>query len=126
MVSTNFWSFAERSCRPPIYGEWNDDTVHGSYYTYTFDVCTVRDLLERLPEMLDEDVYLHRTFLESLNTVLLASANKRQTYNDYNGVQGSDFVHVVYDGDEPQAVVYHGATINDQLVEADHKRYNLQ
>ena len=85
-----------------------------------------KELPTRLPEMLDEDVYLHRNFLRSLNETLIASANRRERMDDdYNGVQGTDFVHVVYDGDEPQAVVYHGETIKDQLVEADHKRYNL-
>lgn len=126
MTSTNFWSFAQKPSPPPIYGQWNDDTVHGSYYTYTFDICTIHDLLTRLPEFLDEEIALHDDFLVSLNTALRESAlhhSKRGT--EYSSAQGKDFVHIVYDGDEPQAVVYHGETINDQLVEADHKRYNF-
>jgi hypothetical protein len=124
MPATNFWSFAEKpNTQPPIYRDM--DNCYN--YNRTFDVCTIHDLLTRLPEMLDERVSLHANFILSLNKALRTSSiqHDKKEYG-YDAVQGTDFVHVVYEGDEPQEVVYHGETINDQLVEADHKRYNLQ
>lgn len=123
MTLDSFWDFAKPpSTKPPVYR----DTDNCYNYNRTFDVCTIKGLLERLPEMLEEDVCLHRTFVESVEIALVDSITRNWSNGDYDGVQGTDFVHVVYDGDEPQKVVYHGKDINMQLVEADHKRYNLE
>ena len=121
MTSANFWSFAEKpNTKPPLYR----DTDNCYNYNRTFDICTIHDLLTRLPEMLDEEVCLTTDFLHSCFLAVSQSHEQNQWANGCDGVQGTDFVHVVYDGDEPQAVVYHGETINDQLVEADHRRFN--
>jgi hypothetical protein len=79
-----------------------------------------------LPEFLDEEVAIIPDFIDSLWDALIKCTNTRYELEQDDSLTGGHFVHVVYDGDEPQAVVYHGETINDQLVEADHKRYNLQ
>jgi hypothetical protein len=122
MTSTNFWSFAEKpNTQPPVYRDM--DNCYN--YNRTFDVCTIHDLLTRLPEFLDEEVCLHYDFILALTTVLMTSVIQHDKKEGHYAVQGTDFVHVVYHGDEPQTVVYHGETINDQLVLADHKRYNL-
>jgi len=119
----NFWSFADKPSRPPIYRDCDSDTIYN--YNRTFDICTIHDLLTRLPEFLDEEVAILPSFAYSISDALIASIITNEHQCGYRDVSGDHFVHVVYDGDEPQAVVWHGETINHQLIEADHKRYNL-
>jgi hypothetical protein len=122
MTLDSFWDFAKPPSKPPIYRDCTCEDIFN--YKSTFDVCTIHDLLTCLPEMLEEDVDLHTPFVESLCEVLSDSAQYNLRDWGYQGVNGSHFVHVRYDGDEPQEVVFHGENINHSLVEADHKRYN--